>query len=153
MPIRTTPTILHTKLIATITQINVIQTMMRIRIVVIAARNNLFKENSFASAVGFSLFSQIDFHFVSRGDEVIFLFSLVPSWHEEICLRRRRINCAPMEHHFHFSTGGGEVANFPSTGAEVNLCAGGTQVFVICFGRRLACATALAVRTISAVCF
>ena len=32
MPIRTTPTILHTKLIATITQINVIPTMMRIRI-------------------------------------------------------------------------------------------------------------------------
>ena len=48
-------------------------------------------------------------NFVSRGDEVIFLFSLVPSWHEEMCLRRRRINCAPVEHHFYFCTNGAQV--------------------------------------------
>ena len=49
-------------------------------------------------------------NFVSRGDEVFFLFSLVPSCHEEMCLRRRRINCAPVEHHFHFCTDGAQVA-------------------------------------------
>ena len=78
MPIRTTPIILHTKLIATITQINVIPTMMRIKIVVIAARNNLSKENSFASAVGFSLFYRYIFTSSHVGTK---LFSYSASCH------------------------------------------------------------------------
>ena len=60
-------------------------------------------------------------NFVSRGDEVIFLFSLVPSCHEEMCLRRRRINCAPPEHNFNFCTIGAQVEDETSPPVEEKL--------------------------------
>lgn len=129
-----------------------------------SGRNNLFKENSFASAVGFSLFIDI-FSLRPRVIRSCFLVQPRAILARRMCLHRRRINCAPMEHHFYFCTDGAQVKDETSPPAEeklptshpparkFNLCASSAQGFVICLGRRLACATALAARTISAVCF